>query len=82
MQQGKNEQGWTTPHKGERSVRDRPHGLVGQDIWWSLQKLGFVNNWDSSLNREHPEDFGGDPKTKWEVKLKNWLIWGYWEENR
>ncbi len=73
---GKNDTGWTKPNKNERSVRDREHGLQGQDLWYQLQKLGFIHRGDN-LQKEK-----NDPLTAWEMKLKNWLIWGYFEKDR
>ena len=69
---GKNETGWTEPKKdfGQRPVRDEDHGKAGQSIWWRLEELGFVQD---EIDIKHP-------LSVWEQKLKNWLIWGYYEE--
>lgn len=69
-------QGWTVPNQGERSVRDREHSLVGQNIWLQLVRLGFV--------QDNQKWNGGKPfkQPKREECLKNWLIWGYWEKNK
>lgn len=69
MKQGKNDYGWTTPdNPNERPLRDRDHGLAGQEIWFELENLGFVH------------DYMHEEPTEWENKLKSWLIHGYWED--
>jgi hypothetical protein len=59
-------EGWEYT-KGARPIRVREYGLQGQEIWYHLINLGFVNKDKLSVREE---------------KLKNWLIWGYWEKNR
>ncbi len=67
--------GWTKNKSQQiRPIRDRKHGLMGQEIWFKLQSLGFVTD-------EKYVYMGSKYQlTKFEKKLKNWLIWGYWEE--
>jgi hypothetical protein len=79
MKQGKNTTGWNSAIPGGRPLRDRAHGLAGQEIWFELQRLGFVHSWKPILKREGVPP-SGEPKTVWEQKLKNWLIFGYWEK--
>lgn len=73
MLKGKNEIGWTKKIPGQRPVRDKEHGLLGQEIWNILKSYGFVHR-GSHFQKEK-----NDPLTEWEKKLKSWLIWGYWE---
>ena len=60
--------GWTTPGKGERSVRERAYGLWGQEVWYKLIEMGFVE-----------VDSNRDPVGKFNERLQNFLIWGYFE---
>lgn len=60
--------GYTKRTQYQRPIRIKEKGLLGQEVWYTLQKEGFVRN--EGVNK---------PLTKFEQRLKNWLIWGHWE---